>query len=213
MPIDGAVRLSGPITIGAGGASATILSGDSTIDAVSTISPFLSTDADVTVKLPRRGALMTGDYVLLLDFTGTPGSALCQVTNANTQTNTVVLTLARVREGTKAWGRLWSTDAEHDRTFAEGSQLVRLALPVTYTIAADGRLVRMEGASTSTVAFNARSLRFTEQTTATGRSYAISATFAAEGIETNNNPAAETRATIEYLSTPRALNLGSNQLN
>jgi hypothetical protein len=84
---------------------------------------------------------------------------------------------------------------------------------VTYTIAADGRLVRMEGARTSTVAFNTRSLLFTEQTTATGRSYAISATLAAEGIETNDTRAAETRATIEYLSTPRALNLGSNQLN
>ena len=156
---------------------------------------------------------MTGDYLLLLDFTGTPGSALCQVTNVNTQTNTVVLTLTRVREGGKAWGRLWSTDAEHDRTLAQGSQVVRLVPPVTYTIAADRRLVRMEGARASTVAFNTRSLRFTEQTTATGRSYAISATLAAEGFETNDTQAAETRATIEYLSTPRALNLGSNQLN
>jgi hypothetical protein len=213
MPMDGGVRLSGPITIGAGGGSATVLSGDSGIDAVSTITPFSSIDTDVTVKLPRRGSFMTGDYVLLLDFTGTPGSALCQVTNANTQTNTVILTLTRVREGGKAWSRLWSTDAEHDRTFAQGSQLVRLTPPVTYTIAADGRLVRMEGARTSTVAFNTRNLLFTEQTTATGRSYAISATLAAEGIETNDTQAAETRATIEYLSTPRALNLGSNQLN
>ena len=213
LPIDGGIRLSGPITIGPGGGSATILSGDSTIDAVSTITPFSSTDADVTVKLPRRGSFVAGDYVLLLDFTGTPGSALCQVTNAITQTNAVVLTLARVREGAKAWSRLWSSDAEHDRTFAEGSQLVRLALVVTYSIAVDGRLVRMEGARTSTVAFNTRSLRFTEQTAATGRSYAISATLSAEGIETNGTQATETRATIEYLSTPRALNLSSNQLN
>jgi len=63
------------------------------------------------------------------------------------------------------------------------------------------------------VAFNTRNLLFTEQTAPTGRSYAISATLAAEGIETNDTQAAETRATIEYLSTPRALNLGSNQLN
>ncbi len=213
MPMDGGVRLSGPVTIGSGGASATVLTGDSTIDAVSTITQFLSTDTDVTVKIPRRGSFMAGEYVLLLDFTGTPGTALCQVANANPQANTVVLTLTRVREAGKAWRRLWSTDAEHNRTFPEGSALVRLALPVTYTVVADGRLVRMEGARTSTVAFNTRNLRFTEQTTATGRSYAISATFAAEGFETNNTQAAETRATIEYLSTPRALNLGSNQLN
>lgn len=213
MPMDGGVRLSGPITIGVGGGGATVLSGDPGIDAVSTITPFSSTDTDVTVKVPRRGSFMTGDYLLLLDFTGTPGSALCQVTNVNTQTNTVVVALTRVREGGKAWGRLWSTDAEHDRTFAQGSQVVRLVPPVTYMIATDRRLVRMEGARASTVAFNTRSLRFTEQTTATGRSYAISATLAAEGFETNDTQAAETRTTIEYLSTPRALNLGSNQLN
>jgi len=212
MPMDGGVRLSGPITIGSGGQSATILSGDSTIDAVSTITPFSSTDTDVTVKIPKRGSFMTGDYVLLLDFTGA-STALCQVTNANTQTNTVVLTLARVREGAKAWGRLWSNDAEHNHAFPPGSAIVRLAPPVTYTLAADGRLVRMEGARTSTVAFNTRALMFTEQTTVTGRSYAISATFAAEGFETNDTQTAETRATVEYLSTPRALNLGSNQLN
>jgi prepilin-type N-terminal cleavage/methylation domain-containing protein len=73
MPMDGGVRLSGPITIGAGGGVATVLSGDSGIDAVSTITPFSSTDTEVTVKVPRRGSFMTGDYLLLLDFTGTPG--------------------------------------------------------------------------------------------------------------------------------------------
>jgi prepilin-type N-terminal cleavage/methylation domain-containing protein len=213
MPMDGGVRLSGPVTIGSGGQSATILAGDSTIDAVSTITPFSSTDTDVTVKVPRRGSFITGDYVLLLDFAGADASAVCQVTNANTQANTVVLTLARVKESGKAWGRLWSSDAEHNHTFPQGSAIVRLAPPVTYAIAGDGRLVRMEGARTSTVAFNTRTLMFTEQTTVTGRSYAISATFAAEGFETNDSQAAETRATVEYLSTPRALNLGSNQLN
>ena len=213
MPMDGGVRLSGPITIGSGGSSATILSGDSTIDAVSTITPFSSSDPDVTVKVPKRGSFITGDYVLVLDFSGAAATALCQVTNANPQTSTVVLTLARVTEGAKAWERLWSTDTEHNHSFPQGSALVRLATPVTYAIAADGRLVRMEGARTSTVAFNTRTLMFAEQTTATGRSYAISATFAAEGFETNDTQAAETRATVEYLSTPRALNLGSNQLN
>src|SRR5438105_2343843 len=104
MPMDSGVRLSGPITIGSGGQSATILSGDSTIDAVSTITPFSSTDTDVTAKIPKRGSLMTGDYVLLLDFTGA-STALCQVTNANPQTNTIVLTLTRVTEGAKAWER------------------------------------------------------------------------------------------------------------
>src|SRR5436853_2238735 len=78
MPMDGGVRLSGPITIGSGGSSATILSGDSTIDAVSTITPFSSSDPDVTVKVPKRGSFITGDYVLVLHFRGAAETALCQ---------------------------------------------------------------------------------------------------------------------------------------
>src|SRR5205807_247212 len=93
----------------------------------------------------KARVFITGDYVLLLDFTGA-STALCQITNANTQTSTVVLTLERVTESGKAWGRLWSSDAEHNHFFPQGSSIVRLTQPVTYTIAADGRLVRMEGA-------------------------------------------------------------------
>jgi hypothetical protein len=43
--------------------------------------------------------------------------------------------------------------------------------------------------------------------------YLVKIFLAAEGVETVATTSAETRATIEFRSTPRALNLASNQLN
>jgi hypothetical protein len=90
---------------------------------------------------------------------------------------------------------------------------VKLAPPVTYALTTDARLVRVEGARVSTVAFNVRQFQVTQIGASPAQSFSVSATLAAEGVETGNGTANESRSTIEFTSTPRAMNLASNRMN
>ena len=221
LPFDGGTQLTGPITITGGGNSAIILSGDKTTDATAALTDFGSSSTQLDLKTPKRGTYSNGDFVLLIDYGSSdpsnpvsPASAVCQVTAVTTvDSQTTRLTLSRSRQTNPAWGRLWSSDTDHAHTFAaNATTITKLAPPVTYTISSDSRLVRVEGARVSTVAFNARQFSVTQTGSAPYQSFSVVATLAAEGFETNSGVADETRSTVEFTSTPRALNLASNQL-
>jgi hypothetical protein len=240
LPIDGGTQLTGPITITGTtsvneegnqwvGSSVVVLSGDPTIDAISTITEWNKDSTSVDVRVPKRGSFNTGDNILFIDYGSTdpaapsaPTTALCRVTSVATNAEIATLTLVRVRSDNPAWSRLWSTDADHLHTFRAGTTtLVTLKPPVTYSISDDSsavgsganRLVRVEGDRASTIAFNARKLNINAVINPPYRAYTVTVTLAAEGVETNSTAEEETRGTIEFTSTPRALNLASNQLN
>lgn len=227
MPFDGGTQLTGPITVTGGpgwwfGTTAIVLSGDKTIDATPSLSTFTSSSTQLDLKTPQRGTYAIGDTIFAIDYGSndpsnpvSPASAVCQVTAvATVDSQTTRLTLSRARQTNPAWGRLWSSDADHAHTFGPGTTIVKLAPPVTYTISTDSRLVRIEGDRASTVAFNARSLSFSPGTGSGGTQLiVVSATLAAEGFETTTGATTETRANINFSSFPRALNLASNQLN
>jgi hypothetical protein len=219
LPFDGGTQLTSPITITGGGNTAIILSGDKTTDAAAALTAFSSASTQIDLKTPARGSYAAGDAVLLVDYGNadpsnpiSPASAVCLVTAAsNVDSQTTRLTLTRARQANPVWGRLWSSDTDHAHTFpASETSVIKLAPPVTYVLSTDSRLVRVEGARVSTVAFNVRQLNFAQ---ASGNTFTASAVIAAEGVETANDSSNETRSTIQFASTPRAMNLASNQQN
>lgn len=222
LPFDGGTQLTGPVTITGGGSSITLLSGDKNTDASQTTTAFASSNTDLNIKTPVRGSYAVGDVALIVDYGSTdpanpvsPASAVCVVSGvATVDSQTTKLTLTRATQTTPAFSRLWSSAADQAHTYAAGSAtVVKLAPPVTYAVSTDSRLVRIEGARASTIAFNVRGGTAAQTGTAPTISYTVTVTFAAEGFETANTTADETRATVEFVSTPRALNLASNQLN
>lgn len=219
LPFDGGTQLTSPITITGGGNTAIILSGDKTTDAAPALTAFSSASTQIDLRTPARGSYAAGDAVLLVDYGNadpsnpvSPASAVCLVTAAsNVDSQTTRLTLTRARQANPAWGRLWSSDTDHAHTFPTSeTSIIKLAPPVTYALSTDSRLVRVEGARVSTIAFNVRQLNFAQ---ASGNTFSASAVIAAEGVETANDSSNETRSTIQFASTPRAMNLASNQQN
>jgi hypothetical protein len=220
LPFDGGTQLTSPITIA--GNSAIILSGDKSTDSAPTLSVFTSSSTQIDLKTPARGSYANGDVVMVVDYGNTdpsnlvsPASSVCLVTAvSNPDSVTTRLTLTRARQTNPAWGRLWSSDTDHAHTFpANETAVVKLAPPITYALSTDSRLVRIEGARVSTVAFNVRQLAFSQTGTLPVQAFNVVAALAAEGVETASGTSAESRSTIEFTSTPRAMNLASNQLN
>lgn len=222
LPFDGGTQLTSPITITNNGAAAIVLTGDKSTDVAPSTTNFNSSDSFINLKTPARGTYAVGNVVMLVDYGSTDplnpisaASAVCTVTAVSTiDSQTTRLTLTRARQTNPAFNRLWSADADHNHSFGAGAtSVIKLAPPVTYILSTDSRLVRIEGARASTVAFNARSLAFTETNQQPYRTFSGAITLAAEGFETGTGSVAETRNTIQFTSTPRALNLASNQLN
>lgn len=214
MPLDRGTRLPRPVTVTNNGRSVTVLSGDSSTDIAYAAGAFASSTSGGTLslKLPRRGSLEVGDILDVIDF---PAGRAClyRIEQVNVSNPESALLLRPVDSSQPAWGRLSSTANDSQYTFPQGSAVVKLAPPVTYSVTTDNRLVRMEGNRVTTAAFNARAFSVTEQAIPTGRSYSLSLTLAAEGFETNSAAATETRSNIEYTSVPRSLNLTANELN
>ena len=219
LPFDGGTQLTSPVTITGDRNSVNILSGDKATDAAPALTTFSSDSTQIDLKTPARGSYAAGDAVLVVDYGNTdpsnavsPASAVCVISAAsNPDSQTTRLTITRARQANPAWGRLWSSDTDHAHTFSPSeTSVIKLAPPVTYALSTDSRLVRIEGARVSTVAFNVRQLNFTQ---ASGNTFTASAVIAAEGIETANDRTNETRSTIQFTSTPRAMNLASNQQN
>lgn len=222
LPWDRDFQLTAPITITGGGAGITALSGDQTADAVITLTEIDDSTSELIVRAPQRGAFNTGDYLLIIDWgslnpaaPGGAASSLCQVLSASASDNQLILSIQRVRQNNPAWGRLWSTDADHAHKYAAGSTVTKLQPPVSYTTSSDARFVRMEADRPSTLAFNVRQASFARyvEFNSTANIFRIDITLAAEGVETNNTTSIESRGTIEFESRPRAMNLASNQLN
>ena len=222
LPWDRDFQLTAPITITGGGAGITALSGDQTTDAVTTLSEIDDSSSELIVRAPQRGAFNTGDYLLIIDWgslnpaaPGGAASSLCQVSSATASDNQLILSIQRVHQNNPAWGRLWSTDADHAHKYAAGSTVTKLQPPVSYTTSTDARFVRMEADRPSTLAFNVRQATFARyvEFNSTANIFRVDITLAAEGVETNNTTAIESRGTIEFESRPRAMNLASNQLN
>lgn len=210
LPIDRGQRLTGPVTTG--GNTATILSADPDTDIVYNSGPFIGTGTGGMVprQPPRRGSFNVGDYVMVIDYASNrAGLYRVQVSDPPTG----MMTLAIVRQTQPAWGRLWSDPADPLPSFPAGSTVVKLSPPVTYAVSADNRLVRMEGNRTATAAFGVRGFAVTEQTTSDSRRFTVTATLAAEGFQTDRTAGNEPRSTVEYVSSPPALNLFNNQLN
>ena len=222
LPYDINTQLTAPITTTGGGSGVTVLSGDHTTDAVTTVADFNQSSSDIVARAPQRGSFNKGDFVLIIDWgsldPSSPGgaaSSLCMISSVSSTTDKVPLSIERVRKENPAWARLWSTDADHAHSFAAGSTLTKLQAPVSYALSSDSRLVRMEGDRASTIAFNLRRANFNRyvEFNSTAMIFQVDITIAAEGIETNATTSDETRGTIEFRSRPRALNLASNQLN
>ena len=222
LPYDIGTQLTGPITITNGGSGITVLSGDQTTDTVSTLSDLDASASHLIVRTPQRGRFNIGDYLLIIDWgsldpaaPGGAASSLCQVTSAVSNGEQLTLSLDRVRQTNPAWGRLYSSDADHLHRYATSSTVTKLQPPVSYTTSTDSRFVRMEGDRPSTLAFNVRQAAFTRfvEFNSTANIFRVDVALAAEGIETNDTSSIETRATIQFESRPRAMNLASNQLN
>jgi hypothetical protein len=93
------------------------------------------------------------------------------------------------------------------------TSVIKLAPPVTYALSTDGRLVRIEGARVSTISFNVRAASCTQTGTSPTQAFTVTVVLAAEGVETAAGSSTESRSTVEFIATPRAMNLASNQLN
>lgn len=216
MPLDNGVRLSGPITVGA---TTTILGGDTSTDTGYLAAPFDgSTGTQLIYRAPRRGSFARNDYLLLIDYAA-GRSALYQaaadpvLSNPSGSDGLLLSAVAYCDTGNRAWGRLYSVDADRQYVFPVGSVIVKLAPPVRYAVTTNNRLVRYEGDHVSTVAFGVRSGLTTETVTTVGRTYNLSYELAAEGFETSGGGAAtETRSRLEYSFAPRNLNLTANRL-
>ena len=222
LPYDINTQLTAPITTTGGGSGVTVVSGDHSTDAVTTVADFNQSSTDIVARAPQRGSFNKGDYVLIIDWgsldPSSPGgaaSSLCMISSVSSTTDKITLSIERVRKDNPAWARLWSTDADHAHSFAAGSTLTKLQAPVSYAMSSDSRLVRMEGNRASTLAFNLRRANFNRyvEFNSTAMIFQVDITIAAEGIETNATTSDETRGTIEFQSRPRALNLASNRLN
>lgn len=222
LPFIGGVQLTSPITTVSNTNYTYILSGDKNTDASPARTTFSANSTQIDLKTPLRGGYATGDTVLLIDYGNTDPSnlvnaatAACVVT-AVSQPDSVTtrLTLTRARQATPGIGGVWSSDTDHAHTFSPSeTTVVKLAPPVTYALSTDSRLVRIEGSRASTIAFNVRSFTVTQFGSNPARSVYVSLVLAGEGFETANTSTDETRATVEFTSTPRAMNLASNQLN
>ncbi|MFL6284631.1 MAG: hypothetical protein ACJ74Q_15905 [Pyrinomonadaceae bacterium] len=210
LPFDRGQRLTGPVTIN--GNTVTLLSGDPDTDVLYNKGPVVGTGTGtfLPLALPKRGTFKAGDYALLTDYQSAR-SGLYKVTSLDTSNGAITLTL--VVQSDAAWGRLWSDPSDPLPSWPTGSTLVKLLPPVTYQVSADSRLVRMEGSRPATAAFGVRSASCTEQSTAVSKSYVLAVTLAAEGFQTDQSAASEPRDTVEYKSSPPALNLFNNELN
>lgn len=222
LPFDLATPLTAPITLTAGGSGITVLSGDTTTDAVTTLTDLDSSSTELIVRTPQRGRFSPGDYLLIIDWgsldpaaPGGAASSLCYVSSAISDGNQITLSIERVRQNNPAWARLYSADADHAHSYARGSTVTKLQPPVSYSTSTDSRLVRMEADRPSTLAFNVRQATFARyiEFNSTANTFKVAIALAAEGIETSNTNASESRGTIELESRPRAMNLASNQLN
>jgi len=222
LPWDRDFQLTAPITITGGGSGITALSGDQSTDAVTTLGDIDDSSDQLIVRAPQRGSFNTGDYLLVIDWgslnpaaPGGAASSLCQISSVTLSANQLTLSIQRVRQNNPAWGRLWSTDADHAHKYAAGSTVTKLQPPVSYTTSTDSRLVRMEADRPSTLAFNVRQASFGRyvEFNSTANIFRVDITLAAEGTETNNATSLESRGTIKFESRPRAMNLASNQLN
>ena len=222
LPWDRDSQLTAPITVTGGGSGITTLSGDQTTDAVTTLGDIDDSSDELIVRAPQRGSFNTGDYLLVIDWgslnpaaPGGAASSLCQVSSVTLSANQLTLSIQRVRQNNPAWGRLWSTDADHAHKYATGSTVTKLQPPVSYTTSTDSRLVRMEADRPSTLAFNVRQASFGRyvEFNSTANIFRVDITLAAESTETNNTTSFESLGTIKVESRPRAMNLASNQLN
>lgn len=222
LPWDRDFELTAPITVTGGGSGITALSGDQTTDAVTTLGEIDDSSDELIVRAPQRGSFNTGDYLLVIDWgslnpaaPGGAASSLCQISSVTLSANQLTLSIQRVRHNNPAWGRLWSTDADHAHKYAAGSTVTKLQPPLSYTTSTDSRLVRMEADRPSTLAFNVRQASFGRfvEFNSTANIFRVDITLAAEGTETNNATSLESRGTIKFESRPRAMNLASNQLN
>jgi prepilin-type N-terminal cleavage/methylation domain-containing protein len=223
LPYIGGFRMDSPVMTDVSTNSTYILSGDKNTDASPALTTFSSNSTQIDLKTPSRGSYATGDTVLLIDYGNSDpvnpvsaATAACVVTAvSNPDSLTTRLTLTRARQTSPGIGGVWSSDTDHAHTFSPttGTLVVKLAPPITYALSTDARLVRIEGSRASTIAFNARSLTVTQSGSNPARSVSVSVVLAAEGFETANTSTDETRATVQFTSTPRAMNLASNQLN
>lgn len=222
LPNDNNLQLTAPVATTGGGAGVVILSGDRGTDATTTLAPVNADSTQVVARAPKRGSFNQGDYALIIDWgsldPASPGgaaSSLCRVSSVSASGDNITLTIERVRQGNAAWARLWSSDTNHAHSFPAGARLTKLQAPVSYSVSSDSRLVRMEADRVSTVAFNVRQATFNRyvEFNSPAMMYVVKIFLAAEGVETMATTSGETRNTIEFRSTPRALNLASNQLN
>lgn len=211
LPMDGAARIASPIALSADGQSVSLYGGDTDTAPFYLVAPFdassLAADgqaAVVSVALPTRGTIASGDFLLVADLAGNR-SLLCVVQ----ATSPTLLTLQRVSQSAAAWGRLWSDPTDAGYTFPAGSLLIKFAPPVTWTYtAADFALLRREGNAASTIADLGVNSFNVARTTATNgaTTFLVNFVLASEGTESAANRADAAMQPVALTLSPRNLN-------
>ncbi len=105
LPYDINTQLTAPITTTGGGAGVTVVSGDHSTDAVTTVADFYQGSTDIVARAPQRGSFNKGDYVLIIDWgsldPSSPGgaaSSLCMISSVSSTIDKITLSIERVRK-------------------------------------------------------------------------------------------------------------------
>ena len=207
-------RPGGPVTVTASGDRSLIISGDTAFSPTQTQAAFTASGASpkLVARKGVRGAPSPGDYLLVIDYEALK-SVLVKVAGAATEgpsptdpdDTAWTIPVEPVTTANAAWGVLASADEETTYQMPEGSAVVRLAPPVSYSLSS-GRLVRRSGQSDQTLALGVTSLRFTAATGSPTQAWVIAYSAEGEAVEASSDENWKQKASAELTVTPRALN-------
>lgn len=205
---------SGPVSVTASGDKSLIIGGDPAFGATQTQAAFTAsgTTPQVVARKGVRGAPSPGDYLLVIDYEALK-SVLVRVSAAATEgpsptdpgDTAWTIPVEPVTTTNAAWGVLASADEDTAYQMPEGSAVIRLAPPVSYSLSS-GRLVRTSGQSGQTLALGVTSLRFTAATDTSTQAWVIAYSAEGEAVEASSDENWKQKASAELTVTPRALN-------
>lgn len=187
--------------------SVTILGGDPKTGTSFLQQPVTDLYGQTTIHVTRaqKGEFKRSDKCLIVDYSR-GSSVLVEIADVqDLDRNNQAIVVLPIVSRNRAWDRFYSTEDSLSGTYAAGSKFVKLAAPVTYTIAGENRLVREVEGRSETVAFNVRNFKYSEEGTKSGPSYRIEVQLAADGRATDREGTVPI-VNYVYTATPRALN-------
>jgi Concanavalin A-like lectin/glucanases superfamily/F5/8 type C domain len=207
-------RPAGPVSVTAAGDRSLIISGDPAFSPTQTQAAFTASGASpqLVTRKGVRGAPSPGDYLLVIDYEALR-SVLVKVAAPATEgpsptdpdDTAWTIPVEPVTTANAAWGMLASADVDTTYQMPEGSAVVRLLPPVSYSLSS-GRLVRTSGQSDQTLALGVTSLHFTPAAGAGTQAWVIDYSAEGEAVEASSDENWNQKASVELTATPRALN-------